>query len=188
MTNEDGVSVLRVLDSKSYKPMPLPALPIGVIGGLEFLPDGKRIALSINTATSPSDVFVLELANSKLIRWTRSEVGGLDAATFTAPTLVHFKSFDGRSIPAFYYRPAGLKTDEKVPVLINIHGGPEAQALPSFSPNIQYLLRELKVAVLVPNVRGSSGYGKSYLEIDNGYKRKDSVKDIGALLDWIAQF
>ena len=187
ITNEDGISHLRVLATKDFRQLTLPALPIGVVAGLEFTPDGKKIALSINTSTSPTDVFVVELASNKLTRWTRSEVGGLDTATFTAPTLVHFKSFDGRSIPAFYYRPAGLKADEKVPVLINIHGGPEGQALPSFSPNIQYLLRELKVAVLVPNVRGSSGYGKTYLEIDNGYKRKDSVKDIGALLDWIAQ-
>ncbi|MES2046804.1 MAG: prolyl oligopeptidase family serine peptidase [Pseudomonadota bacterium] len=186
VTNEDGVSVLRVLNTKNFTQIPLPALPLGVVGGLEFTSDGKRIALSINTATSPSDVYVLELANKKIVRWTRSEVGGLDTATFTAPTLVHFKSFDGRTIPAFYYRPAGLKADEKVPVLINIHGGPEGQALPTFSPNIQYLMHELKIAVLVPNVRGSSGYGKTYLEIDNGYQRKDSVKDIGALLDWIA--
>jgi len=187
ITNEDGISILRLLDTKDYRQIALPALPIGLAGGLEFTPDGTELALSINTSTSSTDVFVIDIASNKLVRWTKSEVSGLDTANFTSPTLVHFKSFDGRSIPAFYYRPAGLKADQKVPVIINIHGGPEGQALPGFNPNIQYLMRELKVAVLVPNVRGSSGYGKAYLQMDNGYKCKDSVKDIGALLDWIAE-
>ena len=187
VSNEDGISVLHVLDTADYRELRLPALPIGVVGGIEFSPDGGRLALSINTATSPTDVYVVDIAGNRLTRWTQSEVGGLDTSKFATPTLVRFKSFDGRSIPAFYYRPLGLKADEKVPVLINIHGGPEGQAQPTFSPSIQYQLRELKVAVLVPNVRGSSGYGKTYLQLDNGFKRKDSVKDIGALLDWIAK-
>ncbi len=187
ITNEDGRSVLRVVDTDAYRPLALPQLPVGVVGGLEFSPDGKRLALSINAATSPSDVYVIELESGSLVRWTQSEVGGLDTSTFIEPTLVRFESFDGRSIPAFYYHPAGLKPGEKAPVLINIHGGPESQAQPTFNPAVQYLLRELNVAVLVPNVRGSSGYGKSYLKMDNGFLRKDSVKDIGALLDWIAK-
>ena len=187
ISNEDGISTLRVIDTASLKAIALPKLPIGISGGLQFSPDGKRIALSINTATSPSDVYVIDLDNARLVRWTQSEVGGLDTSGFSAPSLVRFKSFDGRSIPAFYYRPADLKPGEKVPVLINIHGGPEAQSFPSFSPQIQYLLKTLRVAVLVPNVRGSSGYGKTYVQLDNGFKRKDSVKDIGALLDWIAK-
>jgi dipeptidyl aminopeptidase/acylaminoacyl peptidase len=186
ITNEDGISTLRVLGTADHRPLTLPALPVGVVGGLEFSPEGGQLALSINTATSPSDVYVIDLAAARLTRWTQSEVGGLDTAAFVAPTLVRFESFDGLSIPAFYYRPAGVKADEKVPVLINIHGGPESQAHPTFNPSIQYLLRELKVAVLVPNVRGSSGYGKTFLKLDNGFLRKDSVKDIGALLDWIA--
>ena len=187
ITNEDGISTVRLIDTASLKPVALPKLPIGVSGGLQFSPDGRRLAMSINTATSPSDVYVIDIGKSELTRWTASEVGGLDTSAFTAPTLVRFKSFDGRSIPAFYYRPAGLKPGEKVPVLISIHGGPEAQAFPTFSPQIQYLLKHLRVAVLVPNVRGSSGYGKTYLSLDNGYLRKDSVRDIGALLDWIAR-
>lgn len=187
ISNEDGISVVHLLDTADFREIKLPPLPVGTSDGLEFSPDGGKLALSINTSTSPSDVYVIDLAKTSLTRWTQSEVGGLDTATFVSPTLVRYKSFDGRSIPAFYYRPAGLKPGDKVPVLINIHGGPEAQATPSFSPTIQYLLRELKVAVLVPNVRGSSGYGKTYLELDNGFLRKDSVKDIGALLDWIAK-
>jgi len=183
VTNEDGISKLRVLDSTTFKERKLPALPIGVVGSFQFSPDGQQLALSINTATSPSDVYVINLKSAALTRWSQSEVGGLDSSTFIAPTLIRFKSFDGKEIPAFLYKPEGAGP---FPVVINIHGGPEAQAFPTFSPNIQYMLREMKVAVLVPNVRGSSGYGKSYLQLDNGFLRKDSVKDIGALLDWIA--
>jgi dipeptidyl aminopeptidase/acylaminoacyl peptidase len=102
---------------------------------------------------------------------------------------VRYETFDAvdgkkRTIPAFYYKPEG---DGPFPVVINIHGGPESQALPAFSPNTQYLVREMGIAVLVPNVRGSSGYGKDYLQLDNAVKREDSVRDIGALLDWIAK-
>ncbi len=186
VTNEDGVSVLRLVRAADLAHEPLPALPMGQVGGLEFSPDGGQLALSLNTATSPADVYVLDLATGAVERWTRSEVGGLDASAFAAPTLIRYASFDGLSIPAFYYRPAGVPADQPLPVVISIHGGPESQALPVFSPAFQYLVRELQVAVLVPNVRGSSGYGKSWLQLDNGLLRKDSVKDIGALLDWIA--
>lgn len=186
VTNEDGISVLRVVDAGSLAPLALPPLPVGQVGGLEFSPDGRRLGLGINTATSPSDVYVVDLGAATVERWTRSEVGGLDTSVFVAPTLVRYPSFDGRSIPAFYYRPAGVPADRRLPVVISIHGGPESQALPTFNPAVQYLLRELQVAVLVPNVRGSSGYGKTWLQLDNGLLRKDSVKDIGALLDWIA--
>lgn len=189
VANEDGISKLRVLSLPGHREIPLPELPIGVIGGLGFSPDGQRLALTLNSATSPSDVYVVELATAKLVRWTQSEVGGLDASNFRAPTLVRYPTFDTvdgqpRTIPAFYYRPEG---DGPFPVVVNIHGGPESQALPVFNPTIQFMLEELKVAVLVPNVRGSAGYGKSYLQLDNGLLREDSVKDIGALLDWIGQ-
>ncbi|WP_271680322.1 S9 family peptidase [Thermomonas mangrovi] len=190
-SNEDGISKLRVLSLPDHREVRLPALPIGVIGGLAFSPDGKRLALTLNSATSPSDVHVIDLAAATLTRWTRSEVGGLDASRFVAPTLVRYPTFDSvdgkpRTIPAFFYKPAEPSKTGKYPVVINIHGGPEGQSLPTFNPTAQYLANELGVAMLVPNVRGSTGYGKTYLSLDNADKREDSVKDIGALLDWIA--
>jgi acetyl esterase/lipase len=192
VTNEDGVSRLRLLELPSHREVALPALPIGVIDSLAFSPEGGRLALSVNGATSPSDVYVIDLKSAALTRWTRSEIGGLDAVKFVAPTLIRFPTFDAvdgrpRSIPAFYYRPADAPAGRRFPVVINIHGGPEAQAVPTFSPTAQFLANELGVAMLVPNVRGSSGYGKSYLALDNAERREDSVRDIGALLDWIAQ-
>ncbi|MBB1087201.1 S9 family peptidase [Lysobacter sp. SG-8] len=190
VTNEDGIGKLRVLALPSHRPVALPDLPVGLAYGLSFSPDGSKLALSLNSATSPSDAYVIDLADRSLARWTRSEVGGLDADTFVAPTLVHFPTFDEvdgapRMIPAFYYRPANIPAGTKLPVVVQIHGGPESQARPVFSPTTQFLVNELGMAVLVPNVRGSAGYGKTYLALDNAAKREDSVRDIGALLDWV---
>lgn len=189
-SNEDGITHLRVLALPSMQEVALPELPIGVISGASFSPDGKRLAVTLNSATSPSDIYVIDLAAQQSTRWTRSEVGGLDASTFVAPSLIRYPTFDEvdgkpRTIPAFYYKPA--KASGKLPVIINIHGGPEGQSYPSFNPTAQFLANEMGVAMLVPNVRGSSGYGKTYLSLDNAEKREDSVRDIGALLDWIAQ-
>lgn len=191
MTNEDGIGKVHLLSLPDHRPVALPELPVGVIGGGDFSPDGARLALTLNTATSPSDVYVIGIADASLQRWTRSEVGGLDTDRFVAPTLVRYPTFDEvdgvrRTIPAFYYRPADVPAGRKLPVVINIHGGPESQSRPSFNPNTQFLVNELGVAMLVPNVRGSSGYGRTWLSLDNAGKREDSVKDIGALLDWIA--
>ncbi|UJB18605.1 MULTISPECIES: S9 family peptidase [Lysobacter] len=193
VSNEDGVGKLHVLSLPQHKEIKLPALPVGVIGRADFSPDGKRIALAINTATSPSDLYVIDLASAKLARWTRSEVGGLDSTRFVTPSLIRYPTFDTvdggarRTIPAFYYKPAQAPAGKKLPVVINIHGGPEGQSQPSFNATAQFLANELGVAMLVPNVRGSSGYGRTYLSLDNAEKRENSVKDIGALLDWVGQ-
>jgi dipeptidyl aminopeptidase/acylaminoacyl peptidase len=165
-----------------------PRLPVGQIASLQFDRAGRRLGFVLNGPRSPSDVFSFEPGGRTLTRWTRSETGGLDASTFVEPELIEFASFDGRKIPAFYYRPPAAKhAGAKVPVLIDIHGGPESQARPVYYPMTQYLLLEMGIAVIEPNVRGSSGYGKTYLQLDNGDRREDSVKDIGALLDWIAR-
>ena len=190
VTNEDGIGKLHVLSLPDHRAVKLPELPLGVIGGFGFSPDGKRLAVTLNTATSPSDIHVIDLASARRTQWTQSEVGGLDAGRFVAPTLVRFPTFDQvegkpRTIPAFFYKPAKAKAGASFPVVISIHGGPESQAFPSFNPTFQFMANELGMAVLVPNVRGSSGYGKTYLTLDNAEKREDSVKDIGALLDWI---
>lgn len=192
VTNEDGIGKLHVLSLPEHKEIKLPALPVGVIGRADFSPDGKRIALAINTATSPSDVYVIDLSSNQLARWTRSEVGGLDSSKFVSPSLIRYPTFDQvdgkpRTIPAFFYKPANLPAGKKVPVVIQIHGGPEGQSQPTFNANAQFLANELGVAMLVPNVRGSSGYGRTYLSLDNAEKREDSVKDIGALLDWVGK-
>src|SRR5262245_33217554 len=186
--NEDGASRLGVMDLVQHADLVPPQLPFGVIGSFDFDPASKRLAFGMQTPTSPSDVFVWTLADGSLERWTESEIGALDRSKLLAPTLVRFPTFDQsqgkpREIPAWVYKPAG---PGPYPVLINIHGGPEGQAQPVFSANVQQWAAEVGYAVIQPNVRGSSGYGKTYLALDNGMKREDSVRDIGALLDWIA--
>lgn len=190
--NENGRTAVYLFDPRTRKYHRVVGIPVGLVGGLEFSPDDTRLAMTINTANSPSDTYVLELGPgaldyAELVRWTQSEVGGLDTTTFIEPELIEFPTFDEvdgqpRKIPAWIYKPRG---SGPFPVVVSIHGGPESQARPFFASTYQLWLEKLGVAVIVPNVRGSSGYGKTYVKLDNGFKREDSVKDIGALLDWI---
>jgi len=182
--NEGGWTKLRLFDTRTQKFRADPKLPPSIVLGLSFSRDGKRLALVMEGAPAVGDVHVLELAKGQLERWTDSEVGGLDPKTFHTPRLIEYPSFDGRSIPAFVIEPS---TPGPHPVVVSIHGGPEAQSRPYFSSFYEYLVRELGIAVVIPNVRGSTGYGRAYTLLDNGDKREDSVKDIGALLDWIAK-
>jgi dipeptidyl aminopeptidase/acylaminoacyl peptidase len=182
-TNEEGWSVLRLFDTRTRRITVVPGLPRSMIDTLTFAREAPVLGLTLLGPTQTGDAYTYDLRRRRLERWTESEMGGLDPATFVEPSLVRYRSFDGREIPAFYYRPRG---DGPFPVVINIHGGPEAQARPWFSPLTQYLASEMGVAVLVPNVRGSDGYGKTYLSLDDGRRREDSVRDIGALLDWVA--
>ncbi len=183
-TNEDGYSKVSVRDFITRRALPQPELPAGVLGALEFSPDGSKLAIGMSTPSSSGDVWSWDVTGGELTRWTQSEVGPLDPATFVTPELVRYPSFDALQIPAFVYRPQG--GEGRRPVIIDIHGGPEGQARPGFSPNYQQWVADLGAVVIVPNVRGSSGYGKTWLAADNGPRRQDSVQDIGALLDWIA--
>lgn len=186
--NEDGASRLYLLGKG--KPLAV-ELPLGVIAGLEFSPDGKRLGFTLARPDAPADAYSVDLAGGhaagEATRWTYSEVGGLNPATFVRPERIAFKSFDGREVPAHYYRPPGASREKRAPVVIDIHGGPEGQSRPIFSGPTQFLVIEQGIAVIYPNVRGSAGYGKTYLQLDNAQLREDSVKDIGALLDWIGQ-
>jgi dipeptidyl aminopeptidase/acylaminoacyl peptidase len=181
--NEDGASRLFVLEGGKRREI---KVPLGIVGGLEFSPDGQQLGFSLARPNGPSDAYSVAVAGGELTRWTYSEVGGLDPAKFVVPERIRFASFDGREIPAWYYRPAEASASKKAPVLITIHGGPESQYRPIFSPSTQFYASQ-GIAVIHPNVRGSAGYGKTYLRLDNAELREDSVKDIGALLDWIAK-
>jgi dipeptidyl aminopeptidase/acylaminoacyl peptidase len=187
-TNENGSSRLHLLDTRTHAFQPVQRLPTGVAYGLRFSSDGGRLGFTFDSGISPADAHSLDLSadsleTGALTRWTFSEVGGLDPAVFIASRTIEFPSFDGRKIPAFLYEP---RSEGPHPVVVHIHGGPESQSRPIFAAIFQSWILELGVAVLDPNVRGSDGYGKSYLKLDNGMLREDSVRDIGALLDWIA--
>jgi dipeptidyl aminopeptidase/acylaminoacyl peptidase len=163
------------------------SLPTAIISSVDFSPDGKHLGFTLARPDAPADVYSMELASGKLRRWTWSEVGGLNPASFVTAERIRFSSFDGREIPGWYFRPRTASSERKAPVLIQIHGGPESQAQPLFSGTTQFYVNEMGMAVILPNVRGSAGYGKTYLKLDNAELREDSVKDIGALLDWIAR-
>ena len=180
--NEDGYGVLRLLELETGQLLDLPTLPQGLLGGIHFAYHGQSFAITLQTPESPSDVYVVEVGSKTLTRWTRSELGPLDPARLRSPELIRYPSFDDREIPAFVFWPDGPGPH---PVFISIHGGPESQFRPRFNTDAQFLAAELGLAVIAPNVRGSSGYGKTWLQLDDRELREDSVRDIGSLLDWI---
>jgi dipeptidyl aminopeptidase/acylaminoacyl peptidase len=188
VSNEGGTSKLNLQDLKARQDLTPPRLPApGIIDHLSFDPEGKRLAFGYASAGHPRDAYVLDLAANRLDAWTHSEAGAVDTSKFATPRLTQFPTFDRlegrpREIPVFVYEPAGAGSH---PVLILLHGGPEAQFRPSFDPWIEYLVNELGYAVVAPNLRGSSGYGKTYLSLDNGTLRDDVVKDLGALIVWV---
>ncbi len=186
--NQNGVSALHLLDTATRQELPLPALPLGQVYGLNWHRNNRDLGFTLLSARSNADVYSLDLETGQIERWTESETGGLNVSSFAEPELIEWQSFDDRPISGFLYRPVAPAAGSrgKYPVIINIHGGPEGQFRPSFLGRSNFYLNELGVALIFPNVRGSSGYGKTFLKLDNDYLREDSVKDIGALLDWIA--
>jgi len=184
--NVDGRDELRLFDARSLKELPQPKVPAGSVGAAEFhrkLPD---LAFSLNSSKGPSQIWSLDPSTGKVEQWTRAQAApGVDPQTFGDQQIVRWKSFDGRSISGLLNLPPERFTGKR-PVLIDIHGGPEAQASVGFMGRSNQFIEEMGIAVVQPNVRGSSGYGKTFVTLDNGLKREDSVKDIGALLDWIA--
>lgn len=186
--NENGFSQLYLMDLKTNKYEKVTNLPIGQIYSIKFHPEEDKLAMTINTSQTPGDIYTLDLKTMKSERWTTSEVGGLDTSTFPTPELFSFETYDEvggkkRTIPAFMYKPKNA--DGPLPVMISIHGGPEGQHTPNFSSFYAFLANDLGIAIIAPNVRGSSGYGKTFLKLDNGFNRENSVKDIGKLIEWI---
>lgn len=186
VTNEEGLSVLHVADM-SGREIPLPKMEPGQITALSWHRNGRDLGFGYSNVRTPLDAYSYSLDSGKIERWTFSETGGQGTSHFAAPELIKWPSFDGRQIPGFLYRPPAEKFKGKRPVLVDIHGGPEGQYRPGFLGRNNYLLDRLGLALIFPNVRGSSGYGKEYLKLDNGFKREDSYKDMRALFDWIAK-
>lgn len=186
VANEAGASKLYFMDIGSRRIRTVGGVPAGVIGRMAWRRNAAEIGLSMSSARSSADVYSVDAESGKVERWTESELGGLVASELSEPELIHWTSFDGREISGFYYRPPARFTGKR-PVIINIHGGPEDQFRPVYLGRNNYYLNELGAAIIFPNVRGSNGYGKTFLSLDNGMKREDSVKDIGALLDWITK-
>lgn len=181
-----AASRLELIDTKTRKARIVPKLPAGTITDLRWNPAGTDVGLTLNTLRTFGDVFTVNAKSGAVTRWTTSNVGGVDPTTLPEPEIVHWKSFDGKMIPGVLYRPPSKFTGRR-PVMINIHGGPnDAYERPRFQGRSNYFLNELGIAIIYPNVRGSFGFGRSFERLDDQKNREDAVKDIGALLDWIA--
>jgi dipeptidyl aminopeptidase/acylaminoacyl peptidase len=184
-TNVDGREELRLFDGRSLKPLPAPRLPAGSVTAAQFHRQAGELAFSVNGSKGPSQLYSLDPKTGRVEQWTQPHAPpGVDMAAFAEQQIVRWPSFDGRTISGLLTLPPERFTGRR-PVLIAIHGGPEGQATMGFMGRANYYLNELGIAVIEPNVRGSSGYGKTFLALDNGMKREDAVRDIGALLDWI---
>ena len=195
----DGKPLISTIKRKATQ-VKLPAR--GVVGGLAFSENGDKLAFSFSSPTQNGDIWIYDRASGKLSQVTQSDRAGIDPSTFVSPELIKFKTFDGHMIPAWYYRPQGsvqaapnqpkarkgnrapMSILKIVPVIVSVHGGPEGQSRPGFSALYQYYLSR-GYAILDPNVRGSTGYGKIYTHLDDVEKREDSVKDLAAAHQWL---
>jgi dipeptidyl aminopeptidase/acylaminoacyl peptidase len=184
--NVEARHELRLFDARMQKELKLSGLPAGNVQSLHFHDQRPEVAFAVNSAQSPSTLYALDPRSGRVEAWTRPAVpAGLNPGRFPDPQTVRWPSFDGRSISGLLHQPPASFTGRR-PVVVLIHGGPEGQATVGFMARYNYLVNELGVAVIQPNVRGSAGFGKTFISLDDGMKREDSVKDIGALLDWIA--
>ena len=186
ITNENGMSVLHLMDTRMRKELPAPKLPIGLVGDMYWHKNNRDLAVSMENSRATLDAYSIDVKTGKVERWTYSETGGLNTSNYSLPELIKWKSFDGMEISGFLYRPPAKFTGKR-PVMVDIHGGPEGEWRPGFLDYYNYYLNDLGVAMIFPNVRGSSGFGKTFLTLDNGFLRENSYKDIDALLDWIKQ-
>ncbi|NCW21116.1 MAG: S9 family peptidase, partial [Gammaproteobacteria bacterium] len=188
VANVDGYSELRIADLGAGTTRTAKGLPPGILYNLRFDRQGTKLGMTLETPTAPRDAWTYEIETEQATRWTTSEMGLVDPARLSPMEVFRYPTWDRiggapRRIPALIQKPA---KPGRHPVVIDIHGGPEGQSRPGYSPFLQYLTAELGYAVIQPNVRGSTGYGRNYTMLDNGRLREDSVRDIGSLLVWIA--
>jgi dipeptidyl aminopeptidase/acylaminoacyl peptidase len=183
-TNEDGISRLYLIATDTGQRKSITSLPVGIVSDLKWHNNSVDLAFNFKSPRTPNDVYSLNISDGNLERWTKSVTGGIEAEKLSLPELIKWKSFDGKTISGFLYRPPTSFTGKR-PVIIDIHGGPVDQYRPGFGYDDNFFSNELGVVRIYPNVRGSSGYGKAFLDLDDGVKREGAVKDIGALLDWI---
>lgn len=184
--NRNGISEVYIYDVESKGKRKVEGLPVGIASIGPWHPARDEFAVTVASARSASDVYSVDAKTLSVERWTESELGGISPDSLSLPQLIEWKSFDGRVISGFLYQPSSKFSGPR-PVIINIHGGPEGQSRPNFLARNNYFINELGCAIIFPNVRGSTGYGKSFTKLDNGLQRLDSVRDIGALLDWIGE-
>ena len=180
--NIAGRSELNFYDTATGKMVPGPKMPSEIVGGLDFSNDGRRLAMAISGASSPADIWVLDMSSKQFTQLTQSPHAGIDLSKLIRPELVRYKAHDGLELSGWLYRPKGVTGAG--PVVLSFHGGPEGQERPGFNSMYQALVSR-GIAVFAPNVRGSSGFGKKFVNLDNGALRENGVKDIKASVDYL---
>jgi dipeptidyl aminopeptidase/acylaminoacyl peptidase len=187
VTNVAGASRIELFDISAgwgqRVALPAPELPLGVVTGAQWSPDGARLAFTFAPPNDAVNIWFWDVASQRRTPATRSARGGLPDTAFVSPQLVGYPTFDGREVPAYLFLPRGAEL-RRLPVVVYVHGGPESQTRPAFNPVIQYLAAN-GYAVLAPNVRGSSGYGYEYQSLDDVRLRMDSVADLAAAVRWL---
>lgn len=183
-TNADGVSKLYFLDTETQKIRHVSSALFGIISDLKWHNNSTDVAFNFRSLRTPNDIYSVDAKTEKLERWTQSVTNDLDVDQLAQPEIIRWKSLDGLQIPGFIYRPP-LKYTGKRPVIIYLHGGPEEQYRPGFGYELNYFLHEMGIALIYPNFRGSTGYGKTFVRSDDGLRREAVMKDIGGLLDWV---
>ena len=190
IANEAGYSRAFIRDLENQTDTPVKGLPECTLqnprgsASVVWSPDSKRIAFTINGATRNPDIWLYDINSETLRPLTHSDTGGIPKDSFVEPQLIEFSTFDGRKVPAFLYTPEGAKADGTNPIVMHVHGGPEGQERPSFNPIYQFFVQR-GYCVLAPNVRGSSGYGRTYIHLDDVRKRMDSVHDLKYAWQWL---
>ena len=182
--NQDGYSRLFLLDLQQKHLEPVQGIPDGVITVMEFAADGRHLAFDLQTPAQPSDIWMLNIGSRSLLSLTHSDRAGIDSGAFVTPELVHYATHDGRQIPAFVYRPRTPAPPGGFPCILYVHGGPASQQRPDFDVRFQYFLSQ-GYALFVPNVRGSTGYGRKYMLLDEVEQRMDSVADLDYAVRWL---
>jgi dipeptidyl aminopeptidase/acylaminoacyl peptidase len=183
IVDKGSFTELQVLDLTTLKMKPVPGLPLGQLSQLRWRPGARELAFTLATTKTAGDIYSVDTSLGTVTRWTTSEAT-FNPESLPAPEIVEWKSFDGLTISGIVYRPPARFTGPR-PVLINIHGGPDLKESARFLGRSNYFLNEMGVTLIYPNVRGSIGFGRQFEQLDNGTKRGDAIKDIGAILDWI---
>lgn len=181
VVNEDGSSRVWLRSTRTDEERPVGGLPLGVVDGFTWSPDGSRLAFAFSGPRHPSAIWHCGL-DGAATAMTKTDFGVLSPDSMRDPDVIRYPTFDGREIPAFWYQPDSAGP---WPVVVDVHGGPESQRRTQFAPTTQFLLAR-GYAVLAPNVRGSTGYGKEYCHLDDVERRMDAVADLEAAAGWLA--
>lgn len=182
--NVDGFERLARRDLVADRPLPLPDVPEGIDTPQDYSADGSRLAIVVSTPAHDDEVWVVDLPAQRAARATHSPQGGVAEGSCVLPRAIQYRSADGRMIPALLFVPPGASSRQRAPVIVSLHGGPEGQEQPYLTNYYQFLIAR-GYAVLAPNVRGSTGYGKSYVAMDDGPLRWKALEDVAWAVRWI---